>query len=106
MDRGGGGYLSATAPETPTTTEIHQQIKMQTLTNALWYTHVNSGSLPCAPRCGDPLYNVLETPTFPSTSLEYSLNFWSQSKKKDTDPHQWANCLTKNAEQAPLPSEV
>ena len=30
---------------------------------ALWYTHVNSGSLPCAPHCGDPLYHMLETPT-------------------------------------------
>ena len=36
---------------------------------ALWYTHVNSGSLPCAPRCGDPLYHMLESPTFPSTVL-------------------------------------
>ena len=30
---------------------------------------VNSGSLPCAPRCGDPLYHMLESPTFPSTVL-------------------------------------
>ena len=36
---------------------------------ALWYTHVNSGSLPCAPLCGDPLYHMLEMPTFPSTVL-------------------------------------
>ena len=36
---------------------------------ALWYTHVNSGSLPCPPRCGDPLYHMLESPTFPSTVL-------------------------------------
>ena len=28
---------------------------------ALWYTHVNSRSLPCASRCGDPLYHMLET---------------------------------------------
>ena len=36
---------------------------------ALWYTHVNSGSVACAPLCGDPLYHMLETPTFPSTIL-------------------------------------
>ena len=36
---------------------------------ALCYTHVNSGSLPCAPLCGDPLYHMLETPTFPSIEL-------------------------------------
>ena len=35
----------------------------------LVYTHVNSGSFPCAPLCGDPLYHMLETPTFPSTVL-------------------------------------
>ena len=36
---------------------------------ALWCSHLNSGSLPCAPRCGDPLYHMLEAPTFPSTFL-------------------------------------
>ena len=53
---------------------------------ALWYTHVNSGSLPCAPLCGDPLYHILETPIFPSTILNNLLNFWSQSKKKEKYP--------------------
>ena len=48
---------------------------------ALWYTHVNFGSLPCAPRCGNPLYHMPES-HFPKHSLEYSLNFWSHSNKK------------------------
>ena len=29
---------------------------------ALWHTHVNCGSLPCALPCGDPLYHMLESP--------------------------------------------
>ena len=54
-----GGGVEASAYTSSIQIQIH----------ILWYTHVNSGSLPCAPRCGDPLYHMLETPTFPSTVL-------------------------------------
>ena len=50
---------------------------------ALWYTHVNSGSLPCAPRCGDPLYHMLETPTFPSKVLSTLSTCGVSQEKKD-----------------------
>ena len=44
-------------------------LRRKGLANRRMYTHVNSGSLPCALLCGDPLYHMLETPTFPSTIL-------------------------------------
>ena len=50
---------------------------------ALCYTHVNSGSLPCAPLCGDPLYHMLETPTFPSTVLSTLWSSGVSHKKKN-----------------------
>ena len=36
---------------------------------ALFYTHMNSGSLPRAPHCGDSLYHMVESPMFPRTVL-------------------------------------
>ena len=30
---------------------------------------MNSGSLPCAPHCADPLYHMLESPVFPRAVL-------------------------------------
>ena len=49
---------------------------------ALLYTHVNSGSLPWALRCGHPLYHMLETPTFPSTILSTLWTYGVSQKKK------------------------
>ena len=45
---------------------------------ALWYTHVNSGSLPCAPRLRGSTVSYAGDAHFPKHSLEYSLNLWSQ----------------------------
>ena len=49
---------------------------------ALWYTHVNSGSLPCAPCLRGSTVSYAGVAHFPKRSLEYSLNLWGQSKKK------------------------
>ena len=38
-------------------------------TSVQWQNPVNSGSLPSAPFCGDPLYHMLGTPGFPSTIM-------------------------------------
>ena len=45
---------------------------------ALWYTHVNCGSLPCA----ISTVSYAGDTHFRKHSLEYSLNSWSQQKEK------------------------